>query len=368
MAWKSSLISDYTDSMSDQRIGIINSGGDCAGLNTVISAVVKLGVARGCSMVGFERGWEGLLDKKYRELNLAAVHGISHLGGTILHTTNRGRFAGKVGDGEGNKIPEEILELAKANCEELGLSGLIVIGGDGTLSAAVQLYQKGIPMVGVPKSIDNDLSGTEMTFGFQTAVDVAVEAIDKIHTTASSHDRIFLVECMGRHSGWISLYAGLAGNANAILLPEFPVDMDSLITFLDQRFRLHGFAIVVVAEGIEFSQAQSEDSEVKLRGASENMMKIIQRRIEGEYELRNVVLGHVQRGGNPNAEDRILAKKYGVAALEAFLEQKYGQMIRLRSGVMETVPIIEATGTLKRVTPEDPAYQVARKLGVWVNG
>lgn len=354
--------------MASKKIGIINSGGDCAGLNTVIAALVKSGVPQGYEFIGFDKGWEGLLDLQYKTLELEDVRGISHLGGTILHTTNKGRFSGKVGTGDVNKIPDEILNLAKQNVEKLGLAGLIVIGGDGTLSAALQLADLGVNIVGVPKTIDNDLSATDVTFGFGTAIDVAVDAIDKIHTTATSHGRVFLVECMGRHAGWISLYAGLAANANMILLPEFVVDMSGVTAFLRDRMQTRGFAIVVVAEGILQPGFEKSSQEAKLRDASENLMLQIDKLCPGEFEMRNVVLGHIQRGGNPNAEDRILAKRYGVGALEAFELGKFGHMVRIRGGVVDTVSIQEATGTLKLVTKDDPIYKTAKSLGVYLNG
>lgn len=352
----------------NKRIGIINSGGDCAGLNAVIAAVVKRGTSEGYGFVGFQRGWEGLLDNQYIELTLDKVRGISHLGGTILHTTNKGRFAGKAGAGDVHKIPPEIIDQAAHNAKELHLDGLIVIGGDGTLSGALQLFEAGVPIVGVPKSIDNDLFGTDTTFGFSSAVDVAVDAIDKIHTTATSHGRVFLVECMGRHTGWISLYAGLAGNASAILLPEFDLSIHDLSTFLKKRMQSRGFAIVVVAEGIAVSHTGVGPAEFKLKDASENVMAALEAESPGEFEMRNVVLGHIQRGGNPNSDDRILAKRYGVAAFEAFVAEKYGQMVRLNGGEIQTVGIEEATGTLKKVTKNDPIYQTALNMGVWING
>ncbi len=350
-----------------KKLGILNSGGDCAGLNAVIAAIVKAGLADGYELLGFEKGWEGLLDKEFINLQLEDVRGISHLGGTILHTTNHGRFSGKVGSGQANLIPDEILELAKTNVHDLGLEGLIVIGGDGTLSAALQLADKGVQLVGVPKTIDNDLSATDMTFGFGTAVDVAVDAIDKIHTTATSHGRVFLVECMGRHTGWISLYAGLAANASMILLPEFGVDIQNITKFLRDRMATRGFAIVVVAEGILQQESRVLGKEMKLHDASETLMHLIEQACPNEFEMRNVVLGHIQRGGNPNAEDRILAKRYGIGAFEAFVAGKFSTMVRLRSGMIETVPISEATGVLKRVSQNDSMYQVAKKLGVYIN-
>lgn len=351
------------------KIGIVNSGGDCAGLNTVIAAVVKTGVRMGYEFVGFDKGWEGILDLNYQTLDLDAVRGISHLGGTILKTTNKGRFAGKVGAGGVNAIPTQVLEEAKHNLKQIGVDGLIVIGGDGTLSAAMQLSDFGVPIIGVPKTTDNDLSGNDQTFGFSTAVDVAVEALDRIHTTATSHDRVFLVECMGRHSGWIALYAGLAANANMILLPEFEVHITSVVDFLHRRLQRRGSAIIVVAEGIKLPQraAAHAGSETKLAGISFELMEAIEREAPEAFEMRNVVLGHTQRGGNPNVEDRILSKKYGIAAVEAYESGAFGSMVRLRNGVIETVPIKEATGALKLVNSDTPEYIAAQKLGVYVN-
>lgn len=351
-----------------KKIGIVNSGGDCAGLNTVIAAIVKVGVRRGYEFVGFDKGWEGILDLKYQVLDLDAVRGKSHTGGTMLKTTNRGRFAGKVGIGGKNEIPRDVLDAVVRNLAEINVDGLIVIGGDGTLSASMQLSDVGVPIVGVPKTMDNDLSATDQTFGFSTAVDIAVESLDRIHTTATSHDRVFLVECMGRHAGWISLFSGLAANANMILLPEFEINIPDIITFLDERLLRRGSVIIVVAEGIQMPRVhESAGSEVKLAGVSVELMNAIENVNPGKYEMRNVVLGHTQRGGSPNVEDRILSKRYGIAAFEAFVRGDFGHMVCLRSGQIEAVPIAEAVGGIKQVTKETPEYIVAKKLGVYVN-
>lgn len=354
-----------------KTIGIITGGGDCAGLNAVISGIVKAGIPLGYEFIGFERGWEGLLDMQFVNLDRAAVRGISHLGGTILRTTNKGRFAAKVGMGDANAIDPDILDQAKRNHDRLGLSGLIVIGGDGTLSGAMQLADRGVNIVGVPKSIDNDLSSTDKTFGFSTAVQVAVDAIDKIHTTAASHDRVFFIECMGRHAGWISLQAGLAAGANAILLPEFDVNMTSLLEYLRSRKQHHKrSAICVVAEGIKIKNRslKAAGAEVSLVGASEAIMLELEQYMEpDEFEMRHVVLGHTQRGGSPNAEDRILSKRYGVAAIEALHDGKYGHMVSVRAGEMGIVPILEAVGELKRVTTDSYEYSTAQKLGIYLN-
>jgi 6-phosphofructokinase len=356
-----------------KKIGIINSGGDCAGLNAVISSIVKTGVPRGYEFVGFEKGWEGLLDLAYQELTLDRIRGISHLGGTILRTTNKGRFAGKAGAGDPNAIGPDILALAKTNADKLGLDGLIVIGGDGTLSAATQLIPYGLKIIGVPKTIDNDLGATDKTFGFSTAVQIAVDAIDKIHTTATSHERIFFIECMGRHAGWISLYAGLAASANAILLPEFEINVPKFVDYLKRRhFSGKNSTIVVVAEGVKLAgqgfshQTGLRQTEIVFGGVSEYLMRTIELNAPEEFEMRHVVLGHTQRGGSPNSADRILAKRYGVEAMLAYERGESAQMIATRDNQMVTVAISDAVGALKLVTEETYEYQAAKTLGIYL--
>ncbi len=361
--------------MAMKRIGILNSGGDCAGLNAVISGIVKTGVPMGYEFVGFEKGWEGLLDPmQYIDLTLEKVSGISHLGGTILRTANKGRFAGKVGSGDMNKIDPEILDMAKRNAEKLGLDGLIVIGGDGTLSAATQLSDHGLKLVGVPKTIDNDLGSTDQTFGFATAVQVAVDALDKIHTTATSHDRVFFVECMGRHAGWISLFTGIAGGADAILLPEFDVDLTDLIAYLRHRSASKKSTIVIVAEGIKIAgkdlvtKAGGKTSEITLGGASEQLMRVLEEVAPEEFEMRHVVLGHTQRGGTPIASDRILSKRYGIEAMLAYDRGENNVVVAMQNNKAVTVSIAEAVGALKLVTRDTVEYKATKRLGMYVNG
>ncbi|HXH27180.1 MAG TPA: ATP-dependent 6-phosphofructokinase [Candidatus Acidoferrum sp.] len=358
-----------------KKIGIINSGGDCPGINAVISSIVKTGTPMGYECIGFERGWEGLLDPlAYIALTPERVRGISHLGGTILHTVNKGRFAGKIGSGDMSKIDPEVLAMAKRNADSLGLDGLIVIGGDGTLSAAVQLADYGLRIVGVPKTIDNDLSATDKTFGFSTAVQVAVDAFDKIHTTATSQDRTFFIECMGRHSGMITLFAGFAAGADAILLPEFPIHLDEFIDYLRNRQRGgRGSAIVAVSEGVKLpnqgltSKSSGSSSEVVLGGASEKLMHLIEEAAPGEFEMRNVVLGHTQRGGDPMSQDRILAKRYGIEAMLAYDRGETNVMVAVTNHQMKTVPIADAVGSLKLVTHDTLEYKDAKRIGIYVN-
>jgi len=355
------------------KVGIINSGGDVQGLNAVIASAVIHGSKHDIKFIGFEKGWEGMLDMKYIELNTLTVKGISHIGGTILHSVNKGRFAGKAGTGDKNIIPDEILDLAVENLKNLEVDALIVIGGDGTLAGAIQLADRGVKIISVPKTIDNDLGSTDQTFGFSTAVNVAVEALDRLHTTAYSHDRVMIVETMGRHAGWIALYAGLAGGADAILLPEFEFNYEALVKFLRWRKTLGRFySIIVVSEGAKAKNEElviknsSYGPEVLLGGVSEQIMNRINQMAPDEFEIRNVVLGHIQRGGTPNAEDRILAKSYGTAAIDGILEERYGNMVAIHGSKIEFVPLADAIGKLKNVTSDALAYQTAKKIGVFL--
>ncbi|MEO6728652.1 MAG: ATP-dependent 6-phosphofructokinase, partial [Candidatus Dojkabacteria bacterium] len=320
------------------------------------------------------KGWEGILDMEYIELGMEQIRGISHLGGTILHSVNKGRFAGKGGDaGDANTISDEILNLAKKNLETLKIDTLIVIGGDGTLSGAMQLEKVGVKIVGVPKTIDNDLDGVDMTFGFSTAVDIGVEALDRVHTTAVSHDRVMFVETMGRHVGWIPLYAGLAGGADVILIPEIEFSYEGLVRYLGWRKKIgRNYSVVVVSEGAKaknekIATKENVDGkpEARLGGISDQIMQRITEMAPGEFEMRNVVLGHTQRGGTPNAEDRTLAKSYGVAAMDAVIEKKFGTMVAYVNGKMTTIPIEKAVDKLKKVTEDDLMFQTAKKLGVY---
>ena len=364
--------SQYSSRMA-KRIGIVNSGGDCSGLNAVIASIVRAGVRMGYEFVGFERGWEGLLSPlRVRPLGLPEVAHISYLGGTILGTVNKGRFGAKQGQGDPRKIPDEILAEAKANVEATGCDGLIVIGGDGTLSGAMQLAETGVRLVGVPKTIDNDLNVTDRTFGFSTSCQIVVDALDRIHTTASSHGRVIFVETMGRHAGWIALRSGLAGGANAILLPEFPFEAKDLLRFLRERQRASGSSVVVVAEGVKIREEGAhrtrKDMEVHLGGAANLVMAAIEDMAEpDEFEMRGVVLGHTQRGGTPNSADRFLSKAYGVAAINAYDEGKFGTMVYYKNLTMMECPIAEAVGSLKRVTETDLEYRTCRQLGLFIH-
>lgn len=355
-----------------KTIGIVNSGGDCAGINTVIASAVVAGCRMGYEFVGFELGWEGLIDRKYRPLNIEVAGQIQNLGGTVLHTTNRGRFAAKVGQNQTNQIDPSILDACQQSIEDLGIDGLLVIGGDGTLSGALQLAERGVNIVGIPKSIDNDLYATDHTFGFASAVQVAVDAIDRIQTTAFSHNRIFLVECMGRNAGWLSLYAGLAAGADAILLPEFPTSLDDIVEFLRYRRDRHrNSTIIVVSEAFEIegkavTQGASLTNEVIFAGISNELIRRLEDMAPHEFEMRNVVLGHTQRGGSPCAEDRILSKRFGTHAMEAYHQGHFGHMVALQDAHIRPVPIKDAVNQLKLVTKQNNIYEAARRTGIFL--
>ncbi len=327
--------------------GILTGGGDAPGLNAVIRAVVRRLKPEGWAILGILRGWRGLLERHTVELDLASTSGILHVGGTILHTSRTNPY----------KRPEDARRL-EANFRDLGLDALIAIGGEDTLGVANRLSESGFPVVGVPKTIDNDLAGTDVTFGFDTAVSIATEAIDRLHTTAASHDRVIVVEVMGRHAGWIALHAGVAGGADYILVPEDPVDLDAVAkAVLRRREHDKRFSIIVVAEGAKLGEAEvvkeadaDEFGHVKLGGIAERIAKEIEKRTGAE--TRSVILGHVQRGGSPTAFDRMLASRYGVLAAELVLEGRFGTMAAMRDGRLQAVPLREAAKGLRTVPQE----------------
>ncbi len=331
------------------RIGVLTGGGDCPGLNAVIRAIVRKGTdAHGHEFVGFRYGWAGVLKNETVPLDLAATRGILHRGGTILGSSRTNVY--KVEDG---------VEKVKAAMEAQGLDALIPIGGEDTLGVAGKLHEDGINVVGVPKTIDNDLAATDFTFGFQTAVQIATDAIDRLHTTAESHNRVIIVEVMGRHAGWIALYSGIAGGADVVLIPEKPFDVDEVVAHIRRRHESgRTFSIVVVAEGATRSDGdlitdhQTTDSfgHVRLGGIAVELEKEIEARTG--FESRMTILGHVQRGGTPLAFDRVLGTRFGVAAIDAVSEGDFGKMVALRGTTIERVPLSEALAEPKLVDPE----------------
>ena len=354
-----------------KRIGLITGGGDCPGLNAVIRAVVKAADRRGWETIGILGGYDGLLDpRKFRPLDYRELGGLLLRGGTILGTANRGRFAAKVGHGEAQRIPTEILDEAKEGCRALGISGLITIGGDGSLSIAQQLFEHGIPIVGVPKTIDNDLAATAMTFGFDSAVACATEALDRLHTTAESHRRVMVLEVMGRYAGWIAIYAGIAGGADVILIPEIPFRYDGIIAKIAERDQLgRDFTIVVVAEGARpeggdfvTSATAGKDREARLGGIGNQLAAEIEKR--SGKETRVVVLGHLQRGGGPTNFDRALCTVFGTTAVELIAEEKFGRMVSFTGAQVTSVTLTDAIGQLRRVPLDGGIVRRARALGI----
>ena len=337
------------------KIGILTGGGDCPGLNSVIRAVVRKGLNDGYTIIGIKNGWKGLIENDTLELNLEAVSGILPKGGTILGTSRTNPYK-KEGD----------LEKVKENFKKLGLDALITVGGEDTLGVATKLIKGGITnIVGVPKTIDNDLSATDYSFGFDTAINTAMECIDRLHTTAESHHRIMVVEVMGRHAGWIAVESGLAGGADIILVPEVPIDIEEVCSLIKKRHqRGKTFSIVVVAEGAQFKegtvvvqeQKLDEFGHVRLGGIGDTLALEIEKRTG--YETRVSVLGHIQRGGSPTAFDRILGTRFGVKVVELVEKKKFGRMVALSGNKIIDVPIEDAVKALKTVDMD--LYDIAK--------
>jgi 6-phosphofructokinase 1 len=336
------------------RVGVLTGGGDCPGLNAVIRAVVRKGVTEyGFEFVGFRDGWKGPLEGLTMPLGIPQVRGILPRGGTILGSSRTNPI--KIDGG---------VDRIKANMEAAGVDALIAIGGEDTLGVATKLDELGVPVVGVPKTIDNDLSATDYTFGFDTAVNIASEAIDRLHTTAESHHRVLVVEVMGRHAGWIALHAGMSGGANGILIPEVPFHLDEVVGWVESRFRTNYSPIIVVSEGalpadgemVTKDQSLDAFGHVRLSGIGDWLASGLEARTG--KEARAVVLGHIQRGGTPTAFDRVLATRFGLSAIDAVAAKDYGKMVALQSTSIVRVPFIEATGVLKTVPLE--RYEEAR--------
>jgi phosphofructokinase-like protein len=336
------------------RVGVLTGGGDCPGLNAVIRAVVRQGVkTHGFEFVGFRDGWKGPLEGLTMELGIKECRGILPRGGTILGSSRTNPF--KIDDG---------VERIQANLASAGVDALVAIGGEDTLGVATKLADLGVHVVGVPKTIDNDLSGTDFTFGFDTAVNIATEAIDRLHTTAESHHRVLVVEVMGRHAGWIALHAGIAGGASSVLIPEQPFDIEAVCAHVETRFETQYAPIIVVSEGAVPAEGgdmtvASGDLDafghVRLGGIGDRLAREIEQRTG--TEARAVVLGHIQRGGTPTAFDRWLATRFGLQAIDAVADGDFGKMVALRGTDIIRVPLSEGTAQLKLVSPEE--YAVA---------
>ncbi len=344
------------------KIGVLTGGGDCPGLNAVIRGAVRKSLLLGYEVVGIKNGWKGLLELDYYTLDHDAISGILHRGGTILGSSRTNLYE------EGKNY----YQLAIDNYKKMGLDALIAIGGEDTLGVASKLYKDGLNVIGVPKTIDNDLSGTDYTFGFDTAINIATEAIDRLHTTAESHNRVLVVEVMGRHAGWIALHSGLAGGADITLIPEKPTTIKEICGVLKQRHaRGKTFSVVVASEGAKVTTDSDEDSSLVLQNLKKDSFghvalggigNIVAEAIEKEtgYETRAVVLGHIQRGGTPSAYDRVLGSRFGIKAAELVQNKDFGKMTALRGTRIVAVSLEEAVGTLKTV--DDEIYNEAQTL------
>ena len=350
--------------MRKKRIGILTGGGDCPGLNAVIRAAVRTAIRDHDQKVfGIQLGFEGLLTGTTIPLTGDSIRGILPKGGTLLRTTNRGNpFEYPSEDGTCEDRSQEVID----NVEKLALDGIIAIGGDGTLKIADRLWELGVPMVAVPKTIDNDLAATDFTFGFMTAVTVATDAVDRLHTTAESHDRVMILEVMGRNTGWIALHSGMAGGADIILIPEIPYRVDEVVrTIRDRQIEGSKFDIIVVAEG-----AKREGGEESYLDRRTNRLGGIAYQVAAELakeidlEVRVTVLGHIQRGGSPIAYDRILASRFGKSAADLAAKGEFGKMVALRQEEIVSVPIRDAISNPKIVDPNGQMVQTALSLGI----
>lgn len=356
-----------------RKIALLTGGGDCPGLNAVIRAVTKTAILQyGYEVIGYKFGYRGLYSNDFIPLTLDTVSGIQHKGGTILYSSNKDNLFNYSVKENDKIVKKDVSDIAVENLKKEGVDVLVVIGGDGTLTSARDFSRKGVNVIGVPKTIDNDLAATDVTFGFNTAISIATEALDRLHTTAESHHRIMLLEVMGRNAGWIALECGIAGSADVILLPEIPYDINKIIEKIEDR-KKHGkqFSIIVVAEG-----AKSKDGEVvvskivadspdpvRLGGIGIKLAGDIEKLIK-ENEVRCTVLGHLQRGGITSTYDRILSTRYGVAAADLIKEGKFGNMVCLRGDEILYESLENVIGENKNVDPEGELVTIAKKIGI----
>jgi 6-phosphofructokinase 1 len=354
------------------HILVNTGGGDAPGLNAVIRAVTLSALRRGWKVTGIRRGYHGLLEPGSEglvDLTRERVSGIGHLGGTILGTVNKGHPFEYITKQDGKTVLTDVSDQVMARFREIGADAVVAIGGDGAFRIAARFMKKGMPVVGVPKTIDNDLSCTQATFGFDTAVTVATEAIDRLHTTAESHERIMVVEVMGRYAGWIAMHAGLAGNAHVILMPEIPYDLNKIVTAVRNRYNAgRRYCIVVCAEGAmpkdgHLSTIGEElGREVRIGGLAERLAAELQQATG--FESRSLVLGHLQRGGSPTHRDRLLSLRFGAAAVRMVEERKFGHIVAYQPPHMVPVPIDEAIAVMKTVPLDSDTVQTARDLGI----
>jgi 6-phosphofructokinase 1 len=353
------------------KVGIVTGGGDCPRLNAVIRAVAKTAAKRGWETIGIIGGYEGLLaPRKSRLIDYQALDGLLVRGGTILGTANRGQFSAKTGHGEVRQLSKELLDETKRGMEALGISALVAVGGDGSLTIAQQMFEAGIPIIGVPKTIDNDLAATTITFGFDSAVACATDALDRLHTTAESHNRVMVLEVMGRYAGWIAIYAGVAGGADVILIPEIPFHYETICAAIRERENMgKHFTLVITAEGAKPAGGDyvtvgggEQNREARLGGIGAVVAAEIEKRTGKETRL--MVLGHLQRGGSPTFMDRVLCTLFGAKAVELITEGRFGRMVAHNGTYVDSVPLAEATGRLRKVPLDSGFVHATRSLGI----
>lgn len=354
-----------------RKIAVLTGGGDCPGLNAVLRAIVRAAAYYGLEVIGVRDGFKGAIEGDFLPLGLKDVSGILPRGGTILGTSNRDNpFAYSV-EVDGQISQEDRSDQVIRNLADIGAEVLIVIGGDGSLSIALEMSGKGLKVIGVPKTIDNDLMATDITFGFQSAVETAQDALDKLHTTAESHHRVMILEVMGRYAGWIALYSGIAGGADVILIPEIPYNIEKVAEAINiRKSKGKKFSIIVVAEGskscggemVVECTVEGRPDPIKLGGIGARVSEELEGLIG--LEKRVTVLGHIQRGGSPNPYDRVLATRYGVAAVDAVIAEEWGKMVALKGSTIVTVPLADAVKNLKKVSLNDQVLLTARKLGI----
>ncbi|MFZ5351160.1 MAG: 6-phosphofructokinase [Bacillota bacterium] len=356
-----------------KKIGLLTGGGDCPGLNAVIRAVTRTAILKyGYEVIGYKYGYKGLYNNDIIPMTLDTVSGILHKGGTILYSSNKDNLFDYQVEENGKLVRKDVSDVAVENLKKDGVDVLVVIGGDGTLTSARDFARKGVKIIGVPKTIDNDLASTDTTFGFYSALDVATEALDRLHTTAESHHRVMILEVMGRNAGWIALQSGLAGSADVILIPEIPYDINKIVDKITSRGN-NGkpFSIIVVAEGAKPKDGEvvvskiveNSPDPIRLGGIGNKLAADLEKLID-DHEIRNTVLGHIQRGGNASTFDRILSTRYGVAAVELINKGKFGNMVCLKGDVMSYEHLENVIGQNKLVDPEGELVQAARSIGV----
>jgi len=356
-----------------KKIGILTGGGDCPGLNAVIRAVTKTAIGQyGLEVIGYKFGYKGLYLNDFEVLTSKKVSGIQHIGGTILFSSNKDNLFDYEVKEKGKLVKKDVSDVAVANMKKEGVDALIIIGGDGTLTSARDFARKGVNVIGVPKTIDNDLAVTDVTFGFNSAINVARDALDRLHTTAASHHRIMILEVMGRNAGWIALESGIAGSADVILIPEIPFSLDKIVEKVNSRHNKGLlFSIIVVAEGATFKDegavvqkivADSPDP-IRLGGIGNLLAARLEEKVK-EHEVRNTVLGHLQRGGAPGTFDRILSTRYGVTAVNLLMDGRTGNMVALDGRHMTFVHLENVIGRNKQVNPKGELVETARSVGI----